>query len=191
MTANLRSAMAIAVGVHGLLLLGGWGASSATVDVARGPVSFELELFSQADLHVPEQPMSHPEKSVDDAWVQEDAVRSATTSQEPSISTMEGHGAYSAAVATGSGNRPPAYPLMARLRGWEGVVLLDVAVDAAGQPIHVDIAKRSGFPVLDAAAKTAVHGWTFSPAKRAGHEVASQVRLPIRFRLVNRQEEEP
>jgi len=191
MTANLRSAMAIAVGAHGLLLSGGWGASSATVDVARGPVSFELELFSQADLQVPERPMSHLEKSMDDAWVQEDAVRSDTTSQEPSISTMEGHGAYSAAVATRSGNRPPAYPLMARLRGWEGIVLLDVAVDAAGQPIHVDIAKSSGFPVLDAAAKTAVHGWTFSPAKRAGHEVASHVRLPIRFRLVNRPEEEP
>lgn len=191
MTAELRGAMAIAVGVHGLLLSGGWGATSATIDVARGPVSFELELFSVADLPVPPRPVSHQEPSVDEAWVQQNVARSASTPQDPSISAMSGRGAYSAAAATGSHNYPPAYPLLARLRGWEGVVLLDVDIDADGQPLRMEIARSSGFPTLDAAANTAVARWAFRPAKQAGREVASRLRLPIRFRLMNRQEERP
>lgn len=190
MTAELRGAMAVAVGVHGLLLSGGWGATSATVDVARGPVSFELELFSAADLPVPAQPVSRQERSRDEAWVHEDAARSVPAPHEPSISAMAGQGADSEAVATGSRNRPPAYPLLARLRGWEGVVLLDVDVAASGQPLRVEIARSSGFPMLDAAAKTAVAKWTLRPAKRAGQEATSRLRLPIRFRLMNRQTQE-
>lgn len=189
MTANLRGAMAIAVGIHGLLLCAGWSGASATVDVARGPVSFKLELFSTADLPVFAQPVSRQERPMDDAWVQQDAARSAP--QHPSISAAAGQGAYSEAVATGSRNRPPVYPLLARLRGWEGVVLLDVDVEASGRPRRVEIARSSGFSMLDAAAKTAVNGWVFRPAKRAGQDVDSQLRLPIRFRLLNRQEEQP
>jgi protein TonB len=82
-----------------------------------------------------------------------------------------------------SGNRPPNYPLVAQQRGWEGTVLLRLAIDAEGLVTRVTIERSSGFPVLDAEAVSAVRTWRGSPARRAGRPVATDEVLPVRFRL--------
>ena len=80
-------------------------------------------------------------------------------------------------------NPPPVYPLIARRRGMEGVVLLRVLVAADGRVTEVEIAEGSGFAVLDQSALEAVRGWHFRPASRGGRAVEARVEVPIRFSL--------
>lgn len=80
-------------------------------------------------------------------------------------------------------NPKPAYPLMARRRGLEGVVRLDVRVSAEGIPTAVKVRDSSGHESLDEAALTAVWHWRFSPARRGGEPVEGAVVVPVRFNL--------
>ena len=72
---------------------------------------------------------------------------------------------------------------MPRERGWEGLVVLTVAVTAAGAPDSVAISRSSGHETLDRAALEAVRRWRFEPARRVGMAIAGTVSVPIRFRL--------
>ena len=80
-------------------------------------------------------------------------------------------------------NPKPAYPIMARRRGLEGVERLDVRVSAEGIPIAVKVRESSGHESLDEAALTAVWHWRFSPARRGGEPVEGAVVVPVRFNL--------
>ena len=82
-------------------------------------------------------------------------------------------------------NPKPKYPRAARERHWQGTVLLRVEVLADGTAGQIEIAKSSGFPVLDEAALQAVHAWKFLPARVGETSVRSQVEVPIVFRLEN------
>lgn len=82
-------------------------------------------------------------------------------------------------------NPKPKYPSVARSRGWEGKVVLQVHVSADGEATQVSVAQSSGHDILDEAAVNAVEGWRFKPAKRGDTAVASTVRVPINFQLDN------
>lgn len=82
-----------------------------------------------------------------------------------------------------AGNPLPAYPAAAHEDGLEGLVALQVQVDAHGLVRAVHWLQRSGVPVLDMAARDAVRHWRFQPALRAGEPVAGTVTLSLRFRL--------
>jgi protein TonB len=83
------------------------------------------------------------------------------------------------------GNRPPDYPELARRRGWEGRVLLKVAVSLMGEAFAVEVARSSGREALDEAARRAVAAWRFRPATVAGVPVAGSVEVPVTFRLTD------
>ena len=86
--------------------------------------------------------------------------------------------------ASARGDNPkPAYPFVARQRGQEGQVLLTVEVAPDGTADRVEIARSSGFPGLDDAARRAVARWRFNPARHGGAAVAARVTVPIRFSL--------
>lgn len=80
-------------------------------------------------------------------------------------------------------NPKPGYPLIARRRGLEGTVRLDVRVSAEGIPISVRVRESGGHESLDDAALTAVWHWRFVPARRGGEPVEASVIVPVRFRL--------
>lgn len=80
-------------------------------------------------------------------------------------------------------NPKPAYPIMARRRGLEGLVRLDVRVSAEGIPVAVKVRESSGHESLDDAALTAVWHWRFSPARRGGEPIEGVVVVPVRFNL--------
>lgn len=80
-------------------------------------------------------------------------------------------------------NPKPAYPLMARRRGLQGLVRLDVKVNAEGIPTAVRVKDSSGHEALDEAALTAVWHWRFAPARRGGEAVEGSVVVPVRFNL--------
>jgi protein TonB len=92
--------------------------------------------------------------------------------------------ATGASFSLGSaGNPAPQYPRRARQRGWEGRVVLQVAVDPSGRPQTVRIAQSSGYRILDDAAHRTIAGWTFQPAVRGGRPVAGEAIVPVVFRL--------
>lgn len=77
----------------------------------------------------------------------------------------------------------PAYPLMARMRGYEGVVLLAVEVLSDGRPGEVRIKKSSGYALLDQSALNAVRAWRFEPARKVDVPLVMTVDIPVRFSL--------
>jgi periplasmic protein TonB len=88
-------------------------------------------------------------------------------------------------VAGMESDRPPVYPEVARRRGQQGRVLLQVNVAANGTPLGVTVAQSSGFASLDDAALRAVEQWRFVPATRGGTAVPAIAEVPVRFRLTN------
>lgn len=80
-------------------------------------------------------------------------------------------------------NPRPAYPMVARRMGWQGRVILNVEVLAAGECGAVSVFRSSGHEVLDNAAMNTVKGWRFTPARHAGHIVTQWFKLPIVFSL--------
>ena len=80
-------------------------------------------------------------------------------------------------------NPEPTYPLAARRRRQEGVVLLLVRVTAQGRASHVALKQTSGFKLLDEAASASVLTWNFEPARVGPDAIESDIEVPVRFRL--------
>lgn len=82
-------------------------------------------------------------------------------------------------------NRKPAYPMLSRRYGEQGIVMLRVFVQPDGSAGSIEIQSSSGYPLLDEAAKTAVQNWRFSPATVDGKAIAEWYQVPIPFKLQN------
>jgi len=80
-------------------------------------------------------------------------------------------------------NFPPAYPSIARRRGYQGGVMLSVKVLTNGTAGDLIIKKSSGHSILDRAALKAVKQWKFKPASRMGVPIIMWVDVPVRFIL--------
>ena len=77
----------------------------------------------------------------------------------------------------------PSYPEIARRRGIEGQVMLEIVVDEFGR-VEPAIAIMESLPLLDQAAIDAIRQWRFAPARdRDGNPVRAKVRIPLRFTL--------
>ena len=82
-------------------------------------------------------------------------------------------------------NAPPAYPEIARVRGYEGIVLVSAEILPDGRVGNMKIRKSSGYAILDQSAIEAVKPWKFEPAKKSGNPFTVWVELPIKFILNN------
>ena len=80
-------------------------------------------------------------------------------------------------------NPEPEYPLQAKRRRQQGLVLLTVLLDINGLPAKIEVKESSNFPVLDAAAIEAVRKWKFEPAMFDKQSVQAEVEVPVRFKL--------
>jgi periplasmic protein TonB len=80
-------------------------------------------------------------------------------------------------------NPVPAYPAVSRRLRETGEVLLRVVVTPDGEARSVEIERGSGHARLDAAARRAVAGWRFVPARRGDVPIQASVLVPIVFRL--------
>jgi len=77
----------------------------------------------------------------------------------------------------------PEYPLLARQNGWEGTTTLRFELLADGTIGQVEIARSSGYPVLDTAAQAAIKQWTHKPVTREGVSVTRWTSLQVNFTL--------
>lgn len=112
---------------------------------------------------------------------------SAEPEQAAQASSQAANGAHREAVITeplfASPPTPPRYPTIARKRGQEGTVWLDVWLDAQGNQSKLAIAQSSGLSVLDESALKAVRQWEFQAYQVGGIHMASRVRIPVEFSL--------
>ena len=80
-------------------------------------------------------------------------------------------------------NPEPVYPHVARSRGWQGSVLLEVTVGSDGRVEKIATLESSGYRVLDKAARKTVYRWKFKPANIGGVAMRCTVKVPIDFHL--------
>ncbi len=102
---------------------------------------------------------------------------------EPVMATTEVEGVQSNAPQS-LHNPPPPYPLEAFRRGIQGVTALWVSVDSEGKATQVQVERSSGSSLLDEAAAQAVAKWVFLPARWAGAPTAGNIRIRVRFQIV-------
>jgi protein TonB len=80
-------------------------------------------------------------------------------------------------------NPKPGYPAFARRMGMEGIVMLKVLVSSQGTALKIEVARSSGYEILDEAATEAVKNWRFVPARKGDSPVEEWVQVPLAFRL--------
>jgi TonB family protein len=75
------------------------------------------------------------------------------------------------------------YPTEAKLSGWEGVVLVRFIINQDGQIKELNIAKSSGYPLLDEAAMAAVKNASPYPSLKLFEQIEKlEITLPINFK---------
>jgi protein TonB len=99
------------------------------------------------------------------------------------IPNSPSHASITYALPIYQKNIPPQYPLLARRRGYQGKVLLELLVRKDGKVGSIRLARSSGYEALDRAAIKGVRNWLFQPAKRGDQLVEMWVKIPIRFQL--------
>ena len=77
----------------------------------------------------------------------------------------------------------PIYPMAARIRGYEGLVLVAAEISTDGSVRSVRVEKSSGYAMLDRSALEAVKTWTFQPGTKMGQPVVMWVKVPVKFML--------
>ena len=82
-------------------------------------------------------------------------------------------------------NPHPEYPMIARKKGWQGRLLLNVSVSKNGDVISVNVLKTSGFEILDKTSVETIKIWKFIPARIGGKNVEDNLNIPVSFKLVN------
>ena len=80
-------------------------------------------------------------------------------------------------------NAIPPYPALSRRLREAGRVMLQVRVNPQGLPVSVAVHVSSGFKRLDSAAREAVEGWRFVPARRGTMPIEATVLVPLVFHL--------
>ncbi|PSU67541.1 energy transducer TonB [Photobacterium phosphoreum] len=75
------------------------------------------------------------------------------------------------------------YPKLAKRRGIEGQVLIEVWIGTKGQQLNQKLIKSSGAQILDNAAIAAIKKWHFSAHIVNGTAIAHRVQIPVRFKL--------
>jgi protein TonB len=76
---------------------------------------------------------------------------------------------------------PPDYPPEAFTKKIEGVVSVEILVDADGTVARTQV--THSVPLLDEAAVAAVRQWVFSPAIKDGRPVATLATAPVSFKI--------
>ena len=177
---------AVALTVAGVL---GWGGPAA-VSINRGETQVNIISQEPVITVIPEEKLVKPIKVTKEkesvgapAQIKEIKTdKSKAVQVIPSV-LMEG---IERSVVNYQSNPPPIYPRAAIVQNLQGEVVVWVEVSVVGEPLQVRVEHSSGHSILDDAAVRAVWKWKFSPASLCQVAIKSQVRIPIRFRIVQK-----
>ena len=82
-------------------------------------------------------------------------------------------------------NPHPEYPMIARKKGWQGRLLLNVHVSKDGNVININVVKTSGFEILDKISVKTIRDWKFIPARIGKKKIEDNLNIPVSFKLIN------
>lgn len=180
----------VSASIHGLLIgASGWITSAPYASVIRAPSSLEITVVTHPVVSVIEEEIVSQEIIASeplDKMVLGDQSRESVPEKNtpPAIASQESRGGLTKAQPLSNMNLAPPYPRVARQRGWEGIVRLEVFVGKDGVPGSVGIQESSGYGVLDRAASQTVEKWKFSPARSGVMRFSSRITIPIQFTLI-------
>jgi len=182
MTGELKVALSLSVGLHVGAMIGLPMNGSVEFDVERAPTSVEIVLLAPMKPEVAPQPEPLREPILPQPDQQPDI-------QEPdpvprTVVAVPSQGALADLLPSYLRNPPPVYPTLARERGYEGTVVMEVEVLPSGRCGEVRVERSSGHAILDHAAVQAVRRWRFQPASRLGRPTTVRVEIPVTFRLI-------
>jgi protein TonB len=118
----------------------------------------------------------------EDSNIEPDA-KEIINSQKEIGSSQKATGALRLARPKYRENNPPVYPKLARKRGYEGTVILQVLVNKQGAVDDLRIETSCDHAMLDRAALNAVRKWLFEPGRRGNEKIAMWVKVPVTFKL--------
>ncbi len=181
----------IAVGIHGLLLCMefDWisGRSSGRSKprimtmtlVTRQPVKAELKPVANKRTSKKRAAKPKRQKNIEKSLLNTKAgkIQSELTEKPVALTTEQ----Y--AIPRYDKNPSPEYPLIARRRGFQGTVVLEVLVDRNGRVGDLRVFNSSGYKALDIAAVKSVSEWIFRPAIKGNENIEMWVRVPVCFQL--------
>ncbi len=107
----------------------------------------------------------------------------SSTEANQSFLDSQGFNSVKKAIPIYDKNPSPEYPLIARRRGFQGTVVLEVMVKPNGRVGELRVLKSSGYKVLDRAASASVRDWIFIPAIKGNEKIEMWVRVPVSFQL--------
>lgn len=177
MTAELKWAISLSLGAHAAFLTGLPVSGRVAFDVERAPTSLEIVVVAPPPRSLPEPAPAAPEPSV--------VVPEEPDPAPQTVIAPEQRGVLTEVLPQYLRNPAPVYPRLARERGEEGTVVLDVEVLPSGRCGTLRVLESSGHALLDEAAARAVRGWRFKPAARWGRAIAVWVEIPVTFRLID------
>lgn len=125
-------------------------------------------------------------------WVFRPAKRDGTpvrTSTWVRVTAIPGEGAGTTRVLSATAGpapdslRKPAFPVAAQVRGQQGVIVLQLDMDAQGRVRSVDVHDTVGDVnlAMAKAAITAARDWTFRPERVNGEPQAGRLLMPVCF----------
>lgn len=188
------------IGLHVAVLLG------VTITTRARQEREDTSVFKMVDVEafVPPQPDPEPEppppqpdqpvqidEPVEEVIETEEEVVHVAPLQEPpaapaqpaTIEYLPQHRiSVAPAIPTEEIRRRVQYPPLANRQGIEGVVYLELFIDAEGVIRRIEILREPGYG-LGEAAVAAFEGITVTPAEANGAPVAVRYRYPIRFEL--------
>lgn len=132
--------------------------------------------YSKPESYTERQYPEMSEKELDFSAVPTERGYQGTVLKAPPLSMRE-------AIPVYRKNPSPKYPGIARRRGYEGTVVMEVLVNREGKVEDLRIFQSSGHPVLDRAAMKSVKDWLFESGRRGDKEVEMWVKIPVRFKL--------
>lgn len=80
-------------------------------------------------------------------------------------------------------SHPPIYPMAAVEGHHQGLVVVDVTIDAKSSVRDVRVERSSGWPELDKAAVDAAYGWRYRAGIFNDKPAGGIVRIPVVFRF--------
>jgi protein TonB len=76
------------------------------------------------------------------------------------------------------------YPLLARRKGWQGIVKLQVHIESNGRISRLHVEQTSGYPLLDRAALQSLQLASVPDAEQWMQGQAIDIIIPVEYRLV-------
>ncbi|HMN44317.1 MAG TPA: energy transducer TonB [Povalibacter sp.] len=78
---------------------------------------------------------------------------------------------------------PTHYPIRSQIRGQEGIVYIDVRIDASGRAASTELQRSSGYRLLDRAAQQSVkNDWVFDISDCVRKDLPATHRVAVDYR---------